>query len=70
MLTAIKKIKRLIVSIFGFTILIIGLAMLILPGPGLIIIPIGLAVLATEYLWARNLLNKVKKRFKKERIVN
>lgn len=66
----IKKIKRLFIIIFGFTILIIGLALIILPGPAFIVIPIGLSILATEFIWAKNLLEKVKEQVKKNNPFN
>jgi tellurite resistance protein TerC len=50
------------VSIVGGTVLAIGVAMLVLPGPGLIVIPLGLAILGIEYAWARVWLRKVKSR--------
>ena len=40
--------------------LLIGIALLVLPGPAFIVIPIGLAILATEYAWARHWLKKVR----------
>jgi uncharacterized protein (TIGR02611 family) len=46
----------------GFTVLIAGVTMIVLPGPAFIVIPIGLAILATEFIWARNLLDSVKAR--------
>jgi len=54
--------KRLIVTVIGFTILASGIAMIVLPGPAIVVIPIGLAILATEFIWARNLLVTVKER--------
>jgi uncharacterized protein (TIGR02611 family) len=59
----LRQVKRLIVTIFGMTILGIGIALIVLPGPAIVVIPIGLAILATEFLWARNLLHKIKDRF-------
>lgn len=44
--------------------IIIGLAMVVLPGPAFIFIPAGLAILATEFIWARKLLQKVKEKLK------
>ena len=61
----LKQLKRIIVSIIGFTILLIGIILLVTPGPASLVIPAGLAVLATEFVWAENLLKKVKLRFKK-----
>jgi uncharacterized protein (TIGR02611 family) len=57
----IKVVKRVIVSVVGATVLLIGVALLVLPGAAFIVIPIGLAVLATEYAWARRWLKKVRR---------
>jgi tellurite resistance protein TerC len=54
--------RRLVVTVAGFTVLIIGVAMIVLPGPAVVVIPLGLAILATEFIWARTLLAKVKER--------
>jgi tellurite resistance protein TerC len=56
----IKVVRRVIVSVIGATVLLIGIALLVLPGPAFIVIPIGLAILATEYAWARRWLKKVR----------
>lgn len=56
----IKVVRRIIVSVVGATVLLIGVALLVLPGPAFIVIPIGLAILATEYAWARHWLRKVR----------
>ncbi len=58
----VHQAKRLIRVVIGFTILVLGLIMLITPGPGVITIVIGLAILGTEFVWARRLM----KRFEKE----
>lgn len=55
-----QQAKKLVIVVIGFTILIVGIAMIVLPGPAIIVIPIGLAILATEFVWARNILKKVK----------
>ncbi len=55
-----KQAKRLIVLVMGLTVLLIGVALLVLPGPAFVIIPVGLAILATEFAWARRLLNRLK----------
>ena len=44
----IKVVRRVIVSVVGATVLLIGVALLVLPGPAFIVIPIGLAILATS----------------------
>ena len=61
----IKQIKRLIILIVGVTALLIGLALLFLPGPGILVIILGLVILATEFIWARRLLRKAKQYVKK-----
>src|SRR5262249_5149971 len=47
----IKVGRRLIVSVVGATVFLIGIALLVLPGPAFVVIPVGLAILATEYAW-------------------
>lgn len=49
--------KRLAVSIGGLVLLALGLVLMVLPGPGILFIIAGLAVLATEYVWAQRMLN-------------
>ncbi len=63
----LRQAKRMIVMVTGFTILAAGVAMIVLPGPAFVVIPIGLAILATEFIWARNLLDKVKERIARMR---
>lgn len=57
---ALRHTKRVIVTVIGFTVLFIGIAMIILPGPAFIVIPLGLAILAGEFVWAKKLLERVK----------
>ena len=59
------KLKKIVVTIIGFTILVIGILLLVLPGPAFIVIPIGLAILAIEYDWAKRIFEKVKKHLRK-----
>ena len=47
-------------TVVGFTILIGGVAMIVTPGPGLLVIIVGLSVLAAEFVWARRLLKRVR----------
>ena len=51
-----SKLVRLGFIIVGFTVLLAGLAMVVLPGPALAVIPIGLAILSLEFAWAARLL--------------
>jgi len=57
----IKVVRRVIVSVVGATVLLIGIALLVLPGPAFIVIPVGLAILATEYAWARRWLKEARR---------
>jgi len=57
----IKVVRRVMVSVVGVTVLLIGIALLVLPGPAFVVIPVGLAILATEYAWARRWLRKVRR---------
>jgi tellurite resistance protein TerC len=59
-LKTLRQAKRFIVIMVGSTILLMGIAMIVLPGPAVLVIPVGLGVLATELVWARRLLNKLK----------
>jgi tellurite resistance protein TerC len=54
-----KHFRRLVVLLLGAGILVVGIAMIVLPGPAIIVIPAGLAILGTEFLWARHLLTKM-----------
>ncbi|ODA44249.1 Inner membrane protein YrbG, predicted calcium/sodium:proton antiporter [Thermodesulfovibrio sp. N1] len=66
----IKQVKRLIIAIIGFTLLLIGIAMLVLPGPAFLVIPLGLGILAIEFSWARRLLAKIQTKLKKRKKLN
>ena len=57
---ALRHARRVIVTVVGFTILIGGVAMIVTPGPGLLVIIVGLSVLAAEFVWARRLLKRVR----------
>ena len=51
-------LPRLVVVTIGCFVLVAGLAMLVLPGPAIVVIPIGLAILSLEFIWAERLLEK------------
>jgi uncharacterized protein (TIGR02611 family) len=57
------KVKKILVGIVGGLVLLAGIAMMVLPGPAFIVIPAGLAILATEFIWAKKLRDRVKHRF-------
>ena len=53
-------LRKLIVGVIGVTIILLGVAMVVLPGPASIVIPIGLAILATEFAWARRAVRRTR----------
>ena len=57
-----RNAKRIGVAIAGGVLIVIGLALLVLPGPGWLFIFLGLGVLATEFVWAERMLNKARQK--------
>lgn len=55
-----RLVRKVFVSVAGFTVLAIGVVMIVTPGPGLVVIISGLAILAAEYAWARRWLRKAR----------
>jgi hypothetical protein len=55
-----KHLKRILVIVVGGTVLAIGVALIVLPGPAFILIPLGLAILAIEFAWARRWLRSAR----------
>ncbi|MEE4162775.1 MAG: PGPGW domain-containing protein [Woeseiaceae bacterium] len=55
-----KAARRIAIGIVGATVVLIGAIMLVTPGPGLVVIPVGLAILSLEFAWARQWLRKVR----------
>jgi uncharacterized protein (TIGR02611 family) len=60
-----RSAKRIAVSVVGGALVIVGLVMLVLPGPGFLVVALGFAVLATEYVWASRALDAGKRGAKK-----
>jgi uncharacterized protein (TIGR02611 family) len=52
--------KRIAIGIVGGSVLLVGIAMIVLPGPAFVVIPAGLAILGLEFAWARIWLKKAK----------
>jgi uncharacterized protein (TIGR02611 family) len=55
-----KTARRLVVGVIGGTVVLVGIVLFFTPGPAIVVIPIGLAILATEFVWARRLLKRMK----------
>lgn len=65
--TRMTNVKRVIVAVVGGTVMLIGVAATLIPGvPAIVVIPLGLAILATEFIWARRLLKKMRGMFKQK----
>jgi len=56
----VQQVKRWLKIVSGFTLVAIGIVMLVTPGPGWLTIIAGLALLAAEYVWAQRLLARMK----------
>ena len=55
-----KAARRIVIGIVGATVLLIGVVMLVTPGPALVVIPVGLAILSIEFTWARSYLRRLR----------
>jgi putative transmembrane protein PGPGW len=60
LLRTVEQVRRLSRIVGGFTLLLIGVVMLITPGPGWLVILLGLGLLAAEFVWARRLMDRIK----------
>jgi tellurite resistance protein TerC len=56
-----RQVRKLVVAVLGISVLLVGIVMLVAPGPAVVVIPCGLAILATEFVWAKRLLNYTRK---------
>jgi len=52
--------KRIAIGIVGGSVLVVGVLMIVLPGPAFVVIPVGLGILSLEFAWARRWLKKVR----------
>ena len=57
-----RWIRRLAIGLIGAVVLATGLLMVVLPGPAVVVIPLGLAILSLEFAWARYLLRRLRDR--------
>lgn len=57
---SVRTARRVVVAVVGTTVLLLGVALLVLPGPAMIVIPIGLAILGAEFAWARHWLHRLR----------
>ena len=59
-LRTVEQVRRVFLVIAGFTLLLAGGVMLVTPGPGMLVIFLGLGLLAAEFVWARHLMDRIK----------
>lgn len=59
---AYRLARRVVVAVVGSTVVAIGLALIVLPGPAFLVLPAGLAILGLEFAWARRWLHKLQER--------
>lgn len=52
------RLRKLVIGVIGGTVVLVGVALLVLPGPASIVIPIGLVILASEFAWARSVVRR------------
>jgi tellurite resistance protein TerC len=62
LLLTYKLARRIVIAMIGTTVVLIGVAMLVLPGPAVIVIPLGLGILSIEFAWARHWLHAIKRK--------
>ncbi len=55
-----KHARRVVIAIVGGSVVVVGILMIALPGPAIVVIPTGLAILSIEFAWARRWLRKLK----------
>jgi tellurite resistance protein TerC len=51
--------RKVVIAMVGSTLLLLGMAMVVLPGPAVVVIPLGLGILAVEFAWARRWVNRL-----------
>ena len=54
--------RKIVVLVIGLTVVAVGIVMIVTPGPAIVVIPAGLAILGLEFAWARRLLAKMKEK--------
>jgi uncharacterized protein (TIGR02611 family) len=60
LIKTLQQAKRFLKILFGFTLLALGIVMIVTPGPGWLTILLALGLLAAEFVWARRLLDRLK----------
>ena len=56
-----KAARRVVIGVVGVTVMLIGIVMIVTPGPAIVVIPVGLAILSIEFTWARLWLKRLRR---------
>ena len=60
--TGYKTARQIVVGVVGTTVVLVGLVLLVLPGPAFVVIPAGLGILSLEFAFAKRWLETIKER--------
>jgi uncharacterized protein (TIGR02611 family) len=60
-LRTVAQVRRIFLILAGFTLLVLGILMIFTPGPGTPVILMGLGLLAAEFVWARRIMERIKR---------
>lgn len=59
-LNATPRVKKIVVGVIGTTVVLFGVILIVTPGPAILVIPLGFAILASEFAWARRVMRRGK----------
>jgi len=62
-----RQARRAVILVLGSTVLLVGIVMVVLPGPAIIVVPVGLAILGIEFEWARRWLKRIEAQLQEAR---
>ena len=60
-------VRKVVVGVIGGTVVLLGVVMIALPGPAIVVIPLGLGILASEFVWAQRVVKRGKLFFERVR---
>lgn len=66
----LRLARRIVLAVVGGTLLLLGIAFIVLPGPAFIVIPVALVILSLEFAWARTWLLAVRRRISRRQMRN
>ena len=58
-----RQVRRVVVFVVGMTVVLVGLVLIVLPGPAVLVVPAGLAILGLEFRWARRWIQRAREMF-------